>query len=386
MVKQTCKRTTQESGISFTYPYAIMIVKRKRTIEDKDINKVVRLLKTENLSGFNAGPGDSFYGGNNVKALEKEFCDYFKCKHAISVNSWTSGLEIAVASLELDKGTEIICSPWSMSATVAAIVNNNCTPVFADVDPLTFNIDPEEIKRKITKHTGAILVTDMYGQSADIVNILKIAKAHGLHVISDTAQSIGSKVNNKYTGTHADIGGFSFNWHKHLNCGEGGMVITNNTRFAKRMILSRNHGEGLGGKFGHNYRMTEISASLIRDQLPRLAQRIKERNRFVDQLRARVYNEDIKFPIVLKVNTHSYCTLPLLIENKKLRDNLYKTLHLMYPVRKTFSRGSLNLLKGCTYVSMPNAEQLPNRLLDFDMNYEYSERDAGIIADFLNNI
>jgi perosamine synthetase len=364
-----------------------MIVKKQKNILQKDINNVVKLLKKENLSGFNSGPGKSFYGGENIQLLEKQFCDHFNCRYAISVNSWTSGLEIAVASLKLKANAEVICSPWSMSATVAAIANNNCVPVFADIDPLTFNIDPNKIEQKITKKTGAILVTEMYGQSCDIERIIKIAKKYKLSTISDTAQAIGSKVKNKFTGTHTDIGGFSFNWHKHLNCGEGGMVITNNGKLAKQMMMLRNHGEGVDGDFGHNFRMTEVCASLIRDQLPRLVSRIKARNLIVEQLKARVHNNEITFPTLYKGNTHVYCTLPLLVRDRKLRDILYEKLKLLYPVRKTFSRGPLNLLRACNlfYSKMPIAEQLPNMLLDFDMNYAYTPRDAGIIADFLNN-
>ena len=365
-----------------------MLVKRRQTIRSKDIDKVSKLLRKETLSGFNAGPGESFYGGPNVRSLEKEFCDYFKCRYAVSVNSWTSGLEIALASLKLKAKTEVICSPWSMSATVAAIVNNHCVPVFVDVDPSTFNIDPTKIEEKITANTGAVLVTDMYGQSCDVFPILKIAKQHNLYTISDTAQAIGSKVKHRYTGTLTDIGGFSFNWHKHLNCGEGGMVITNNAGIAKRMMLARNHGEGLNGDFGHNFRMTEICASLIRDQLPSLKARIRERNDFAKSLQSRVYNDKIIFPKVLDGNTHVYCTLPILIDNKKSRDIIYNKLSLLYPVRKTFSRGPLNKLKACTpyYERMPNAEALPKKLLDFDMNYKYGHRDTEIIADFLNSV
>jgi perosamine synthetase len=364
-----------------------MIVKRNKSLHPKDIVKISEILNNESLSSFNAGPGSSFYGGENVRMLEKEFCKYFKCNYAVSVNSWTSGLEIAIESLQLKKKTEVICSPWSMSATVSAIVKNNCIPVFADVDPSTFNIDPEKVKSKITANTGAILITEMYGQSCDIEPIIKIAKKHNLYTISDTAQAIGSKVKNKYTGTLTDIGGFSFNWHKHLNCGEGGMVITDNNKLAKRMMLARNHGEGLNGDFGHNFRMTEICASLIRDQLPRLKNRIKERNSVVQRLESRVFNGNIKFPKLSDGNTHAYCTLPILIDNKKLRDNIHKKLSQLYPVRKTFSRGPLHLLKACRpfYQKMPNAELLPKKLLDFDMNYKYHHRDIDIIADLLNN-
>jgi len=363
-----------------------MIVKRNKSIQPKDIVKVSEILENETLSSFNAGPGPSFYGGENVRMLEKEFCKYFKCKYAVSVNSWTSGLEIAIESLQLKKHTEVICSPWSMSATVSAIVKNNCIPVFADIDSTTFNIDPEKVKAKITEKTGAILITDMYGQSCDVESILTIAKKHNLYTISDTAQAIGSKVKNKYTGTLTDIGGFSFNWHKHLNCGEGGMVITNNKNLAKRMMLARNHGEGLNGQFGHNFRMTEICASLIRDQLPRLKDRIKERNHVVQRLKSRVFNENIIFPKVLDGNTHAYCTLPILISNRPLRNNIFKHLSLLFPVRKTFSRGPLHMLKACKpyYSKMPNAEAVPKILLDFDMNYKYHPRDIDLIADFFN--
>jgi perosamine synthetase len=126
------------------------------------------------------------------------------------------------------------------------------------------------------------------------------------------------------------------------------MVITDNNKLAKRMMLARNHGEGLNGDFGHNFRMTEVCASLIRDQLPRLVSRIKARNLIVEQrLESRVFNGNIKFPKLSDGNTHAYCTLPILIDNKKLRDNIHEKLSQLYPVRKTFSRGPLHLLKAC---------------------------------------
>ena len=349
------------------------------------IKEVTKLLKKETLSGFNAGIGPSYYGGPVVKKLEDKFKTYFKVRHAISVNSWTSGLHIAVDSLDLQPGSEIICSPWSMSATVASIVNNGCVPVFADIDPNTFNIDPNEIEKKISKKTKAILYTDMYGQSCDVATISEIAKRHNLYTISDGAQSIGSKVNESYTSTLADIGGFSFNWHKHLHCGEGGMVITNNDSLANKMKMLRNHAETHAYKFGNNFRMTEISAVLILHQLPKLKNIIKKRNKIVNMLRSQTHSS-VKFPIISKHNTHAYCSLPLLIEKIELRNMIFEKLAKIYPVNNTFSRGPLHLLKLCKpyYEQMPVAESIENHIIDLDLNYDYKTRDLQKIANIIN--
>ena len=349
------------------------------------IKEVTKLLKKETLSGFNAGIGPSYYGGPVVKKLENKFKTYFKVRHAISVNSWTSGLHIAVDSLDLEPGSEIICSPWSMSASVASIVNNGCVPVFADIDPSTFNINPTEIEKNISRKTKAILYTDMYGQSCDVASISKIAKKHNLYTISDGAQSIGSKVNKSYTSTLADIGGFSFNWHKHLNCGEGGMVITNNDSLAHKMKMLRNHSETHGYKFGHNFRMTEISAVLILHQLPKLQNIIKKRNKIVALLRSHT-SFRVRFPAISKQNTHAYCSLPLWFDDTKCRDIIFNKLSKSYPVRNTFSRGPLHLLEVSKpyHAQMPCAESIENHLLDLDLNYDYTFKDIVKIATIIN--
>ena len=362
-----------------------MRVKRAKSLDTKTIKKVTKLLKQQTLSGFNAGTGPSYFGGPYVQKLENKFESYFKVKHAISVNSWTSGLHIAVNCLDIRPGSEIICSPWSMSATVASIVNNGCVPVFADIDLKTFNIDPNEIIKKITRKTKAILYTDMYGQSADVTNINKIAKKYNLYTISDGAQAIGSTVRNQFTSTFADIGGFSFNWHKHLDCGEGGMVVTNNDDLARKMKMLRNHSETHGYKFGHNYRMTEMCAVIVLDQLPKLKKFIGDRKKIVDLLR-RHTNFSVHFPRILETHTHSYCSLPLYIDNYDCRDMIYDKLKDSYPVTNTFSRGPLNKLKLCKpfYKQMPNAEKLDKHLLDIDLGYDYTPNDLVRIATIIN--
>ena len=217
--------------------------KNFNTYNKKEFDAGNTVLKTGELSGFIAEKSKNFYGGSQVKKLEKNFTKYFKCKFAISVNSWTSGLVCAVGALNIRPGDEIIVTPWTMSATASAILAWGGIPIFSEIDPNTYCLDPKYIENKITKKTKGIMVADIFGQSADYKKIMKIAKKFNLKVISDSAQSIGSKHFNQFTGTNADIGGFSLNRHKHIQTGEGGIIITNNKKLADIMFKIRNHGE-----------------------------------------------------------------------------------------------------------------------------------------------
>ena len=135
------------------------------------------------------------------------------------------------------------------------ILHWNCIPVFVDIDKKTFNYDLKELKKKITSKTVAIIAVDIFGQSENINQIKKIIKKKRIKIISDTAQAIGSKYNNKFSGTVADIGGYSFNYHKHINTGEGGMIVTNNKNLATRCKLIRNHGEAVIKKIINLYQI-----------------------------------------------------------------------------------------------------------------------------------
>lgn len=143
-----------------------------------------RVLKTGKLSGFIAEKSNNFYGGENVKKLEKKFSKYFKCKYSIAVNSWTSGLVCAVGALNIFPGDEVIVTPWTMSATASAILAWGGIPIFSEIDLNTYCLDPTKIKKKISKKTKAIIVADIFGQSANYVEIMKLAKKYKLKVIS----------------------------------------------------------------------------------------------------------------------------------------------------------------------------------------------------------
>ena len=302
--------------------------KRYNTIGKEEIIAANKVLKTGILSKFLASSGQNFFGGPQVNKFEKSIKKFFKVKYAITVNSWTSGLIACVGALDVEPGDEIIVTTWSMCASATAILHWNCVPVFVDIDPETYNIDPESIKKKITKKTKAIMTVDIFGQSCDILKIMKIAKENNLKVISDSAQSIGSKVGKKYSGTLADIGGYSLNYHKHINTGEGGIIVTNNKKLYERACLIRNHAEAaikkkniknLSNMIGYNFRLGEIECAIGIEQLKKLNRLIKKRIKLVEILnRELIKLKYLKTPKTLKKNSHVYYLYPLTLETDKL--------------------------------------------------------------------
>lgn len=240
----------------------------------------VRVLESRNLSGFVGRAGDAFLGGPFVRQLEKEFCDFFGIKHAVTFNSATTVLQAAVAALGIGPGDEVITSPYTMSATASAILLNGAVPVFADIHPDSYCVDPESVRRNITPRTRAIIAVNIFGGSADYDELRKIADEHGLKIIEDNAQGPGGTYRGKYLATVGDIGVFSLNVHKVIQCGEGGVLVTNDDKLAYRAQLVRNHGEVILDDtqdfdehiMGSNYRLSEVHAAIASVQFKKLDQ------------------------------------------------------------------------------------------------------------------
>ena len=280
--------------------------------------------------------GNSFYGGYYVQKLERAFEKKFRVKHAVSVNSWTSGLTIAIASLDISPGDEVIVTPWTMTACVAAILHNNAIPIFVDIEKSTYNIDPKLVEKKITKKTKAILAVDIFGQSCDVVNLLKLCKKYNLKLITDSAQAPGVKNKLGITGTQADIGGYSFNCHKHIQCGEGGMIVTNNSKIYEKLLLLRNHGEMviensyfkknkdlLNNLIGYNYRLSEIHAAIACEQLKKLDFFVKDRQRVAKTLMKNLKGlKGLVLPHVVPGNSHAYYIFPINLNLNLLPDGI----------------------------------------------------------------
>jgi dTDP-4-amino-4,6-dideoxygalactose transaminase len=255
-------------------------------IGEEEKNAAMRVLNSGVLSKYLGCWDPDFYGGAEVQAFEKEWAVRFGVKHAVAMNSATSGLIAAVGALNIEPGDEIIVSPYSMCASATVPLWYGAVPVFADIEPEYFCLDPKSVEAAITPRTKAIIVVDIFGQPYDADAINAIAKKHGIAVIEDAAQVPGAFYKGRAAGTLADIGVYSLNYHKHIHTGEGTLVVTNDDKLAERLQLIRNHAEAvvedkgvsdLTNMVGQNYRLTEIQAAIGREQLKKLDKLVKER-------------------------------------------------------------------------------------------------------------
>ena len=291
---------------------------------EEEVMAVVNVIKSNQLSGFIAAAGDNFSGGPKVQGLEENIKEYFNVKYAITLNSATAGLHSAFEALNLNEDDEVIVPPYTMSATASAVVMAGAIPVFADIDENSFCLSPDAIKKVVTKKTKAICVVHLFGNPADMDEIMIVAKENNLKVIEDCAQAPGALYKDRLVGKIGDIGVFSFNQHKTITTGEGGFAITNDDGFATRMRLVRNHGEAVVGDMdldetfsnviGYNYRMTEIEAAIGLIQFSKIDKlnnlRIELAEYIIENLSG---IEGLVFPKIEKEKKHVYFLLPVKI-------------------------------------------------------------------------
>ena len=342
--------------------------RRYNSIGSEEFAAAARVVETGVLSQFLGCWDPDFYGGPNVQEFERASAEYFGVKHAVTVNSLTSGLIAAVGAIGIEPGDEVIVSPWTMCATATAIVHWNAIPVFADIETDTFCLDPASVEANITPQTKAVIAVDIFGQSADLDALLPIARKHGLKVISDTAQAIGARYHDRFAGTLADIGGFSLNYHKHIHTGEGGIAVTDDDDLAERMRLIRNHAEAVVGDkevtnlvnmVGYNFRLGEIECAIGIEQLKKLDRLVAQRRRIADRLtRGLEKLGGLQTPKVRPHCTHAYYVYPIVLDTRELgasRDLIcqaleaegvggvargYQNLHLLPMYQKKIAFGS----------------------------------------------
>ena len=393
-----------------------------KSIGEDEVAVVSEVIRGGVLSAYIGAPGPGFMGGNQVRRFEQQAAEYFGVKHAVAVNSWTSGLIAAIGAIGLEPGDEVITTPWTMAATATAILHWNGIPVFADIDPDTFNICPQSVAKLITRRTKAIMAVDIFGQSADMPALRALAEKHGLKLLCDTAQAPGARVGDNFTGTFADIGGFSLNYHKHIHCGEGGVLVTNDDHLAERLCLIRNHAEAvirsddpaqLCNMLGYNFRMGEIEAAIASVQLSKLSARVESRQRIAEELNDGLSSlPGVKVPKVSTGATHVYYVYGLTLDVEALgvtRERIiealraegvpsltagYQNLHLLPIFRNKIAYGTQGFPWSSPYCSSdihygpglcPVAEKLHSQTflgLNICMNELPSEDVAQIVDAF----
>jgi perosamine synthetase len=291
------------------------------------------------LSRFLGVWHEDFYGGPKVKEFEKAWGSYFRVNHAVSVNSATSGLITAIGSLMIEPGDEVIVSPWTMSATATSILVWNAIPVFADIEPETFNLSPVSVEKNISPRTKAIIVPDIFGHASDLDALMAIARKYKLRVIEDAAQAPGALYKDKYVGTIADIGVFSLNYHKHIHTGEGGICVTDDELLAERMQLIRNHAEAvaagkgvtnLANLIGFNFRLGEIESAMGVEQLKKLGKLAERKTTAGSSLTEGLKGlPGLTPPVVKEGCTHVYYVYSMILDDEILgisRSNIVAAL------------------------------------------------------------
>jgi len=275
----------------------------KPHLSSKEISAVTEVLRSGNLS---LGPKHLLF--------EKEFAKKVGTKYACAVSSGTAGLHLAMIAANIKAGDEVITSPLSFIASANCILYVNAKPVFVDIDPLTYNMDSAKIESAITPKTKAILVVHIFGQTAEMTAIQKIAKKHHLKIIEDACESICAEHHGKKAGTFGESAVFAFYPNKQMTTGEGGMLVTNNEKTYRLCNSLRNQGRSENmqwldhERLGYNYRMDEMSAAVGLTQLEKLDWMIKERTAVANLYHKHLdkHQDILQLPYLAKGNTHTW--------------------------------------------------------------------------------
>jgi len=328
-----------------------------------------------------------FILGENVKALEAEIAQICGAKYGVGVANGSDALYLALLACGVEPGDEVITTPFTFFATAGSIVRAGAVPVFVDIDPKTYNIDPDLIEEKITPRTKAILPVHLFGQAADMGRIMEVAQKHGLKVIEDAAQALGCKYQGRPVGGIGDAGCLSFFPTKNLGCfGDGGMVVTNNQEIAERVRMLRVH--GAKKKYYHellgvNSRLDEVQAAVLRVKLPHLKGWLKKR-----QEHAELYNYlfktagltvsgYVKIPYNLPGCRHTYNQYTIAVRKRyELRDYLKERgigTTVYYPLPLHLQPVFINL--GYKKGDFPHAEQAAESVMSLPMFPELTEEE-----------
>jgi len=290
---------------------------------EEEINAVLEVYRSRKLSQLVS---------EKINEFEEAFAKYYGVEYAIAVNSGTASLHVALAAAGVGPANDVILPPYTFMATANAILHQSSVLNFADVNPKTYNLDPSDMEKRITKKTKAVIPVHMLGQPADMDAIMEVARRHNLVVVEDSAQANGATYKGRKVGTFGDLGCFSFYLNKHMTTGgEGGMVITHDEKLAKRVRSIANHcrvdvspypnvpAHNVYWGIGYNYRMTAPQAAMGLVQLRRLGSFIEKRRRNAEYLTQHLNEiEGIEPPYIRNDVKHVYWTYGALIIQERI--------------------------------------------------------------------
>jgi perosamine synthetase len=359
-------------------------------IADEDIHAVVKVLRSGRLS---LGPAQ--------EKFENLVAEYVGAEHAVAVSSGTAALHLLVKSLGLGPGDEVLVPSFTFAASVNCILYEGATPVFVDIDPVTYNLEPADLEAKITSRTRAIVVVDAFGHPAEWDEIERIARKHGLAIIDDACEALGSRYRGRRIGSLGDAATFAFYANKQITTGEGGMLVTSDTAIADACRSWRNQGRGMMGswleyeRLGYNYRMDEMSAALGCSQMGRIDSLLERRRAAADAYTFHLSRFDwLETPVVLGHTRVSWFVYVIRLAPRVDREALVESLAEQgIPTRAYFSpvhlQGYVQELAADGYFgarwdwspgSLPVTEELSERTLALPFHSNLTEADVHLVV------
>lgn len=370
----------------------------KQTISDSDIQAVVEVLKSDYLT---TGPF--------VKEFEDKVANYVGAKYAVAVSNGTAALHMACFAAGIKESDEVIVSPMTFVASANAVLYCGGTPIFADIDPVTYNIDPDRIEEKITNKTKAIIPVDFSGQSVDMDRIKEIADKHDLIIIEDAAHALGSEYKGRKVGSQADMVEFSFHPVKPITTAEGGILTTNSEDLYKKMMIFRTHGitrnqeilnENHGPWYyeqqhlGYNYRLTDVQSALGTSQMSKINDFITRRREIVNQY-SEAFKElkEISTPFEAEFSNSGWHIYVIKIKPELLTvtrkeifealqaENIGVNVHYLPVYLHPYYR-DLGYAKGMC----PNAEELYENMITLPLFPSMSNEDVNDVVDAVEKV
>jgi len=324
--------------------------------------------------------------GPGVKAFEEAFAAAHDVRHAVAVNSGTSALHLALLALGVGPGDEVITTPFTFIATVAAIGYTGATPVFVDIDPGSFTLDPSKIEAAITPKTKVIMPVHLYGQPADMDPILAVAKRHGLHVVEDAAQAHLAEYKGRKVGSFGAIACFSFYPGKNLGAyGEGGAAVTNDDRYAATMRALRDWGQTERYRHamkGYNYRMDGLQGAVLGVKMPHLDAWTEGRRRVAAAYREQFEPAGVALPKEMPYARHVYHVYAIRVADRAAAQRALQEagiqtgIHYPIPVHLQEAWAELGYRRG----DFPHAEQAADEVLSLPIYAELTDEQVARVA------